>query len=1293
MRLGQVLLACALCLVGVAFFTSLKTSFLYLLALKQQSNGKQWYAALFFVLLVPEIVTFLRIIWGSSFVAKGRLAEWPPCKIIFLGIFTTVLESAALAFFTLEVSPQLPGYLVLPLMNVLLFLQMLLEQWKRSTTRNFLPNHNVTSPSFVSRVLHSVAAIFGISIFILSACLLIVLDITEMPRVVALIAAVLTLSVVWSQPIKVYIFQAECSSETVRYNISLLLSIVRIVSLGIFSMAVIPMGGEIDIYDSPKFLWDGITSLGESSVLMSVLAVNCCAGLLTYGLTRVSAYYTTTWSGILIPSILSTTIASVIYILNCFDGIYLTLSVDVCPMSEGSLIVAGFVILLWLLPMLIMRRNYFVPADTFFKPEHENFITFGYSAVCFDQHSLLNYYPCPLVFRETGLNGHGRSRVFMCTTMYREADYEMEQLLKSLAKISKSQRLKKKKIYLEAHIFLDNGADGLTLKEFALQLMALVQNCLVVGRSDRSIYKTPYGLQISCVLPGGMPLFVHLKDPTFVKAKKRWSQVMYMNYIIDYRIKMTTHIAEIQHQMKLKKEVGPTKYTQMIMQIRSLLDNLKDQDEEQEKGSIYSKCGSAYSSDQEIKTGDDMSETSSQRYPEKATEYSDGRSTSPPSTSNSYANLVSAEYPLGKTTPIYMSETSDQTGSHGSGDDGIGRPSTVFPSSPSYTSFISTDFPISKVNPAYIPDKNELMPPKWLPEFTSDSTFTGHAPSLSDIRGSARDLNMLEFASNEKISTISKDKTALDLSQLTPAYDDRTYILATDADMQFNDMSVLDLVETCNSDLRLGAACGRTHPFGKKKHPIVWFQMFEYAKDFWLIKSAHNIIGSVMCCPGCFSLYRVKALEGVLHLYSEPTFKPWDVFTKDTGEDRWMCTLMMLRGWKLQYSNFAYNGTYCPDTVEEFIKQRRRWILSDFANSLMVFRNLPQLIRSNGCFSVIYAIYLLQLFFIVVLLPGSTVIMLTVGLDMLVGLNFYILTPIVSFILILYGYLCIRLTSNMQILLTKFSIVLLGLCMSAVVLGAAYFVIIDLVTDNQEDALQLQEDYILIAVTGSLLYAALLHPKECWLLFNGLFYLFFFPAMQMLLPVYALCNIVDQTWGTRDNQKAKLPKLLCFPKMKFRRKKKKNKGKKSADADIVDPEDSEVSLDQLKPMRSEEQLFWTQLLEKLIGKDINLGLEKDVLADGLKSLRFRTLIAILVANVIWVIGLGLFYATSVEKTDSLSGYGIMIGVLYGFSFVIHVVGMTVYRFSDCAHRLGKKIFKDEKSHWVTRREHGTKMQF
>lgn len=50
-----------------------------------------------------------------------------------------------------------------------------------------------------------------------------------------------------------------------------------------------------------------------------------------------------------------------------------------------------------------------------------------------------------------------------------------------------------------------------------------------------------------------------------------------------------------------------------------------------------------------------------------------------------------------------------------------------------------------------------------------------------------------------------------------------------------------------------------------------------------MIKSAQNIIGSVMCCPGCFSLYRFEAIDDVIDTFSMPTESMSDVFTKDNG--------------------------------------------------------------------------------------------------------------------------------------------------------------------------------------------------------------------------------------------------------------------------------------------------------------------------------------------------------------------------------------------------------------------------
>lgn len=57
------------------------------------------------------------------------------------------------------------------------------------------------------------------------------------------------------------------------------------------------------------------------------------------------------------------------------------------------------------------------------------------------------------------------------------------------------------------------------------------------------------------------------------------------------------------------------------------------------------------------------------------------------------------------------------------------------------------------------------------------------------------------------------------------------------------------------------------HPRGKG--PVAWVQYFEYALAHWLQKSAEHVLGSVLCMPGAFSMYRATALEEVMYIYAK----------------------------------------------------------------------------------------------------------------------------------------------------------------------------------------------------------------------------------------------------------------------------------------------------------------------------------------------------------------------------------------------------------------------------------------
>ena len=52
------------------------------------------------------------------------------------------------------------------------------------------------------------------------------------------------------------------------------------------------------------------------------------------------------------------------------------------------------------------------------------------------------------------------------------------------------------------------------------------------------------------------------------------------------------------------------------------------------------------------------------------------------------------------------------------------------------------------------------------------------------------------------------------------------------------------------------------------------------------MKVANDVLGSVLCSPGCFSVYRAAALRDVLPIYSSKVTSSVDFLTKDMGKLR-----------------------------------------------------------------------------------------------------------------------------------------------------------------------------------------------------------------------------------------------------------------------------------------------------------------------------------------------------------------------------------------------------------------------
>ncbi|KAJ3327799.1 Chitin synthase, class 2 [Blyttiomyces sp. JEL0837] len=355
--------------------------------------------------------------------------------------------------------------------------------------------------------------------------------------------------------------------------------------------------------------------------------------------------------------------------------------------------------------------------------------------------------------------------------------------------------------------------------------------------------------------------------------------------------------------------------------------------------------------------------------------------------------------------------------------------------------------------------------------------------------------------------------------------------------------SIYHLWKAFDRDPKVGGACGEIYAelgngCSNLLNPLVAAQNFEYKMSNILDKPMESAFGFIAVLPGAFSAYRYVAIQGQpLHQYfkGETMHGGAKVFEANMylAEDRILCFELVTKekqNWILRYVKAAKAETDVPDTVPEFISQRRRWLNGSFFATANFYLTLYFLTKDQ-----------------VINIDNTKIFPIGEGpLIPTIIIQVYLFSIALSFVCSLGNR-----PQGSKVIYT-FCMLLFALSMGVMLyLGGfdIYSVIkqsydprrrittYNLFNGTSQDlffstprlnVLQMLQQYPAFrdmalsvgATYGMYLVASLLFLEPWHMITSMLQYLFLLPSYVNILMVYAFCNLHDVSWGTKGDNVA-----------------------------------------------------------------------------------------------------------------------------------------------------------------------------
>ncbi|KUJ16390.1 putative chitin synthase [Mollisia scopiformis] len=369
--------------------------------------------------------------------------------------------------------------------------------------------------------------------------------------------------------------------------------------------------------------------------------------------------------------------------------------------------------------------------------------------------------------------------------------------------------------------------------------------------------------------------------------------------------------------------------------------------------------------------------------------------------------------------------------------------------------------------------------------------------------------------------------------------------------------SLYHLWKAFDTDSNVAGACGEIKAMKGKYgtgllNPLVASQNFEYKMSNILDKPLESVFGYITVLPGALSAYRYHALQndhtghGPLSQYFKGETlhgQNADVFTANMylAEDRILCWELVAKRdekWVLKYVKSCTGETDVPDTVPEFISQRRRWLNGAFfaaVYSLVHFRQIWQTDHTIGRKVLLHIEFVYQ--FINLLFTYFSLANFYLTFYFVAGsLSDKQVDPfghgLGTIFFVILRYTCILLICTQFILsmgnrpqgakrLYLTSMILYGIIMAYTTFACIYIIIHQLTEKNKDVTMGNNIFTNLIVSTAStvgLYFLMSFLYLDPWHMFTSSGqYFMLLPSYICTLQVYAFCNTHDISWGTKGD--------------------------------------------------------------------------------------------------------------------------------------------------------------------------------